>query len=165
MGQKRKRPVKNGGAPSSQICSNLSFRSDSAPSRGEPVQHPHPVISLYYRQVLTLRQFLLQQLPSTSKARRRRILSLKPSAAKTDGDENAAGQKPGSGQNPASLLDTTLVGVPKKPVPTVDNTRQRDFIAFTQSQERPQSTDTGAPCPQAEVILSFYSALLVPMSK
>jgi hypothetical protein len=150
MGHKRKRPVKND-PPSSQISSSRF----NLPSRGEPTHHPHPVISLYYPRVLTLRQFLLQHLPSSSKSRRRRILSLRGFAAD---NKNASDQRHDV-QSLANFLDTTLIGVPKESVPAVDSSRQRDFAAFSQSQDTSQSSDTGPSCPQSEVLtchLQFY---------
>lgn len=152
MGQKRKRPAKNRDAPSSQVCLT-SHASGCGPikarANGESTRHPHPVISLYYPQVSTLRQYLLQQLPSSSKLRRRRIRSFKAAPGAVAEDKSATDQL-------AILLDTTLVGVPKESVPAVDRSRQRSFAAFTQSQDRSQCTDTGPPCPQSEV-MSFYS--------
>lgn len=137
---KRKRPLKKRDPPPSQPCFTSCF-SPSAPSRGEQTHHPHPVISLYYNHVVTLRQYLLHQLPSSSKTRRRRIL------AKTLVDDRDAADRL------AHLLDTTLVGV-KDSIPPVDKSRHRDFTAFTQSQDRSQGTDTGAACPQSEVCYS-----------
>lgn len=162
MGQKRKRRVKNR-APTStpQIYPSSTtrrFRIKESPSRADQNDYRHPVISLYYPQVLTLRQYLLQQLPLTSKSRRRRILSLKapvaqPVAAdKSDGDHR---QHEEPAQIIANLLDTTLVGVPKEPLPTGDQIYRQDFVTFTQSQDRSQCTDTGPPCPQSEVISSY----------
>lgn len=155
MGQKRKRPVKHRDSPPSQTCltSRASgFRPIKAQANGEPIPHAHPVISLYYPQVLTLRQYLLQQLPSSSKLRRRRIRSFKAAAGAAAEDKNATDQL-------ANLLDTTLVGAPKESVPAVDRSRHRSFAAFTQSQDRSQCTDTGPPCPQSEVMsfnFAFY---------
>lgn len=159
MGQKRKRPVKNG-ASTSTSQSRLSsaagrFRTKQFPSHGDQIQHPHPVISLYYQQVLTLRQYLLQKLPLTSKSRRRRILSLKSPIAR----EKDHRQYEEPAQILANLLDTTLIGVPKEISPAGDQTRQLDFAAFTQSQDRSECTDTDPSCPQSEVMSTPFSRL------
>lgn len=145
MGKKRKRPIKSKGLAASSQTS-----STAAPGRFKPSvsaapnsqSTTHPVISLYYRQVLTLRQYLLNQLPISSKSRRRRIASL--SASSQDGPHCAA---------LSALLDSTLVGVLKERSPSVDSNRQREYRAFTQSQSRSilASTDTGPDCPQSEV--------------
>ncbi|OQE32998.1 hypothetical protein PENFLA_c001G08043 [Penicillium flavigenum] len=103
MGKKRKRPIKDRGPTSSShigiTTSPRRFRNPHAPiSLG--TETSHPVISLYYRQVVPLREYLLQQLPVTSKSRRRRILTLD---SREDQETNA------QSQTLAELLDSTLV--------------------------------------------------------
>ncbi|KAJ5902253.1 Telomere reverse transcriptase [Penicillium taxi] len=144
MGSKRKRPVKtHGPTPSSQtsITKTLGrFKSSKGPIVPKN-QTSHPLISLYYRNVLTLRQYLLDQLPRSSKLRRRRIASLEASAQ--------------SNVKPlATLLDSTLVGVLKKSPPELNSERQRGYLAFSQSQSRSilASTDSGPDSPQSEVV-------------
>lgn len=143
MGKKRKRP----GKAVRQAPTASSQPSNTSPRRFKPPKAPdarngqitHPVISLYYRELLTLRQYLLSHLPVSSKLRRRRIASLASSSAEPT--------------SLANLLDSTLVGVLKQSTPKVDSERQRDYRAFTQSQSRSilVSTDTGATSPQSEV--------------
>ena len=120
----------------------------------------HPVISLYYRQVLTLRQYLLCQLPLSSKVRRRRVASFgiapatgsiaSPATAK-NGDHHGPAD-PGLAHVPdlVRLLDTTLVGVLHELPETVSQERRRDLVAFTQSQSQSQS-QLGGTCAQSEV--------------
>ncbi|KAJ5757647.1 uncharacterized protein N7511_006341 [Penicillium nucicola] len=142
MGKKRKRPIKGRGPPSSHpsITSPRRFRNP-APSTGTI---NHPVISLYYRQVVTLREYLLLQLPVTSKSRRRRILT----------GSQAGELASETSQTLAHLLDSTLVGVLKESSPTLNSERQKEYLSFTQSQSRSilVSTDTGPTCPQSEVV-------------
>lgn len=149
MGKKRKRPGKSrqdrGPTAPSQPSITASpgrFKCPKAPAARND-QTSHPVISLYYREVLTLRHYLLRQLPISSKLRRRRIASLGSSTAAEHGET----------QPLAELLDATLVGVLKQPSPKIDSGRQRDYRAFTQSQSRSilVSTDTGPTSPQSEV--------------
>jgi len=62
----------------------------------------HAVLAQYYPQVYTLREYLLSKLPATSKARRKKIVSV--------------GKKPqsdGTTDGLASFLDSTLIGVLK----------------------------------------------------
>lgn len=144
MGKKRKRPQKpkNGPTPSSQTSITAApSRFESSKGSVARGNHTHPVISLYYRQVLSLRQYLLSQLPVTSKLRRRRITALRASPDRTNV------------QPLADLLDTTIVGLLKESSPTIDSQRQKDYRAFTQSQSRSVvvSTDTGPTSPQSEV--------------
>lgn len=143
---KRKRPGKAGrNGPTASSQSNTAspgrFKSLNAPDARNG-QITHPVISLYYREVLTLRQYLLSHLPVTSKLRRRRIASLATSKT-TDPSTRSL----------AELLGSTLIGVLKQSTPKVDSERQRDYHAFTQSQSRSilVSTDTGPSSPQSEV--------------
>lgn len=155
MGKKRKRPGKSRQEHSPTARSQPRITASASPgrlkypnppvTRNKPNHTAHPVISLYYREVLTLRHYLLRQLPTSSKSRRRRIASLGSSTVPEHGET-----KPLS-----DLLDATLVGVLKQPSPKVDSERQRDYRAFTQSQSRSVlvSTDTGPTSPQSEVWL------------
>jgi hypothetical protein len=86
----------------------------------------HSALSFCYSEVHTLRQFLLDSLPSTSRARRRKIAS--------------QGLDSGS-----YFLDTTLVGISGKAKPALEEERRRDFVAFTQSQQRSTHSSTGTP--------------------
>ncbi|KAJ5496602.1 reverse transcriptase [Penicillium fimorum] len=143
MGKKRKRPIKDRG-PTSHIGITTAprFRTTHAPI--SQTKTSHPVISLYYRQVVPLREYLLQQLPVTSKSRRRRILTLD---SREDQDANAS-------QTLAELLDSTLVGVLKESSPALNSERQKEYSSFNASQSRSilASTDTGPTCPQSEVV-------------
>jgi telomerase reverse transcriptase len=91
-----------------------------------------------------LREYLLQQLPVTSKSRRRRILTL---GSREDQDSNA------QSETLAELLDSTLVGVLKETSETLNSERRREYSSFNESQSRSilTSTDTGPTCPQSEV--------------
>lgn len=152
MGKKRKRPVKAcGPTAASQPSITASpgcFKAANAPASQDDQTTTHPVISLYYRQIFTLRQYLLRQLPTTSKLRRRRIALLYPSGSA------GKAEKGGDTVVPlADLLDSTLVGVLQEPSAKVNSDRKRDYQAFTQSQSRSilSSTDTGPTSPQSEV--------------
>ncbi|KAJ6013379.1 hypothetical protein N7540_007970 [Penicillium herquei] len=141
MGKKRKRSRKTEHTPASQTSITTGrFKSFHPIARDSHTTHP--VISLYYRQVFSLRQYLLNQLPTTSKLRRRRITSLRSSPDRSNI------------QPLVDLLDTTLVGVLNESSPTVQSERQKEYRAFTQSQSRSVlvSTDTGPTSPQSEVV-------------
>lgn len=143
MAKKRKRP---GHRPTSQPQTCISSSRRFNPAGRNP--HPtHPVISLYYRDVFTLRQYLLRRLPLSSKLRRRRIASLGVVAS------DAAATKDPISHPLVDLLDTTLVGVLKQPSPKLASERQQAYCAFTQSQSRSilVGTDTGPVAPQSEV--------------
>lgn len=86
----------------------------------------HNVLSFCYIEVHTLRRFLLDHLPPSSRARRRKI--------RTHGVENDS-----------NFLDTTLIGISITTRPALEEERQREFVAFTQSQERHSHTSSGVP--------------------
>ncbi|KAJ5729255.1 Telomere reverse transcriptase [Penicillium malachiteum] len=126
MGKNRKRSRKTEHKPASQTSITTGRFKSSYPI-AQDSHTTHPVISLYYRQVLSLRQYLLNQLPTTSKLRRRRITSLRSSSDRR---------------------------VLKESSPTVQSERQKEYRASTQSQSRSVlvSTDTGPTSPQSEVV-------------
>ncbi|MCJ1432065.1 hypothetical protein MMC27_001421 [Xylographa pallens] len=107
------------------------------------VHHPgvsrsHPVLSLYYAKVYSLRRYLLSKLPASAKSRRRKIASV----GKTRQDANDAvhqGIQTGHSKDHdtrwADLLDSVLVGVGVDREP--DSSRMKDFEVFSQ---RTQST-------------------------
>lgn len=95
----------------------------------------HPLLSLYYTRVLTLRDYLLWKLPPSSIIRRRNLV--KRNADSEGGDTTNAGLQ--------ATLDGTFVGILEETKPTVDAVRQRDFLAFTQSQQRASVTQHGSP--------------------
>ncbi|KAI9374345.1 hypothetical protein BJX61DRAFT_314572 [Aspergillus egyptiacus] len=152
MGKKRKRPLKNKTHGESK---QHPYRVDGSITPSEP-EVSHPVLSLYYYQVVTLRQYILQRIPRSSKSRRRRIAAVRSDNA-VDGSTDR-----GHGQDLAGLLDTTLVGIRDELSPTHCQERRRDFIAHTQAQVVSQlNTDTGPQSLQSEivdfVISSFFT--------
>lgn len=149
MGKKRKRPAK----PAADGLNTKRLKEEGASRRST---QSHPVLSRYYPWVVSLRQYLLHALPSTSKARRRRIASLgKPAHKKVE--KAANGDSDESDKELATLLDQTLIGVFKETTSAaVAQARQRDFAVFTQSEERSLlCTDTGPCSPQSEVRYSL----------
>ncbi|KAJ5915547.1 hypothetical protein N7466_011480 [Penicillium verhagenii] len=157
MGKKRKRPSKNCGPTSSQTSITAATGRFKSPKDSAARNNltTHPVISLYYHQVLTLRQYILSQLPLSSKSRRKRIKSLRSSPDRSHV------------QPLVDLLDSTLVGILKLPSPNVDSEWKRAFREFTQSQSRSVlvSTDTGPTSPQSEVVDFVISQLFKQSSK
>jgi hypothetical protein len=120
MRTKRKRTGETGTTAKRLKTSESAERS----TKFRPLSHK--VLSFCYSEVYPLRQFLLNSLPSTSRARRRKIAS--------HGLENGS-----------YFLDTTLVGISGKAKPALEEERRRDFAAFTQSQQRSTHSSTGTP--------------------
>ncbi|KAK1143635.1 Telomerase reverse transcriptase [Aspergillus melleus] len=135
MGKKRKRPVKDD-RPRDHLPKPSSPPSPSQEEIPEH-SHSHPVISLYYPRVVTLRQYLLKRIPVSSKSRRRRIAAVRNDLTLPDLKRSGL----------ATFLDTTLVGVLKdlSPISARNSTQTR-----TTSQL--DSTDTGATSAQEEVL-------------
>ncbi|PLB36621.1 telomerase reverse transcriptase [Aspergillus candidus] len=167
MGKKRKRPVKDGQfrpAGLSQPSSSTTAPETTVGSgNNEAVSKisgdssrllSHPVLTLYYNRVVSLRQYLLSQIPVASRSRRRRIASI--GSRTTRGIQ--VGNSNDSDNGLAAFLDTTLVGVLKETPPTISRERQRDLVAFSQSQSQSQSksqlsnSDSGSSCAQAEIV-------------
>ena len=133
MSKKRKRPSKG--------------RSSSSSKNHTQSILIHPVISLYYPKVLTLRQYLLCRLPASSISRRQRIQLLCPNVQQEPSlqyDTHAL----------SHLFDSTLVGLFNESSPTINQSRMIEFVTFSQSQDRRSSlpaTDRGPTCAQSEV--------------
>lgn len=87
------------------------------------------LLPLYYSRVVSLRQFLLSKLPTSSKFRRRRIISYGLDLELT--------------RNEPHFLDSTIVGVLRESSFAVDEERGRDFVAFTQSQLKSSRGSSG----------------------
>lgn len=91
-------------------------------------EHPHrihhDVLSSFYPRVCTLRNYLLDALPTTSRIRRRKL--------------TAFGK-----HDPLSVLDTCLVGVSRQPSLSVKESRKVDFVTFTQNSYRATNANTG----------------------
>jgi telomerase reverse transcriptase len=144
MGKKRKRPVKDDptrrSKPSKQPT-KVPLIPYSKPNDSNAVKFSHPVISQYYCQVVTLRQYILQRIPIPSKGRRRRIAGIRSDPTHLGTNEECL----------AHLLDTTLVGVRTELPLDQSEERRQDFIAYTQNQKTQIGTDTGPASPQSAV--------------
>ncbi|PGG99055.1 telomerase reverse transcriptase [Blastomyces parvus] len=158
MARKRKRPA-----------IDLPLPEFPKHARGENPQDGsiyHPVLSLYYPRVVTLRTFLYEQLPLSSKSRRKKVASLGLEKGDGSGQQplcpSLSPSKVGTGvertkeeiQAIAGTLDSTLVGILKEPDSVVNSSRQKEFAAFTQSQVRSslECTDIGATTSQSDIV-------------
>lgn len=120
MGRKRKRVAE---------CSTIAKRlkvSTSDANGGELGSISHKILSYSYSEVYTLRHFLVESLPSTSRTRRRNISTH-------------------TLENDSAFLDTTLVGRSRKTKPAQEEERHREFVAFSQSQRRSTHSSNGTP--------------------
>lgn len=92
----------------------------------------HPALSLYYRSILTLRDYLLTKLPTTSKTRRRKILSILPNADNFHPDDEDISTLSQDRHCLSRLLHNTLVCKVHEQTPRPESSRMRDFEAFSQ---------------------------------
>lgn len=89
----------------------------------------HAVLSHYYPRVMTLRTFLLSELPAT---RQKRLAKAGLASGKRDSQEN--------------FLDETLVGVLSKTSTNAAKLREQEFLTFTQDPQRSnESNAEGTP--------------------
>ena len=87
------------------------------------------LLAQYYCPVLTLREYLLSKLPSTSKVRRKKIRSCGCKSQRGVGEDE---------RELSSFLDQTLVGVSRHDL-SADNRRQQ-WTAFSQRADESVST-------------------------
>ena len=115
--------------------------ADDQPTKATTVNATHPVLQRLYPEVLTLRQYLLSRLPSSSKNRYRKLSQL--GHAIPAGDKNTADDLDNA---VVQLLDSALVCTPgvqleKDNTTSFSEEREKDIEAFT--QQRSQSTPGG----------------------
>lgn len=101
---------------------------------GATVTHVgHALLPQYYSESQTLRHYVLSQLPSSSRLRRRKIASV--------GLDVPSPEKPGTDDELAlgELLDSTIVGR-RHPVGDIDGHRWRQWAAFSQKGDESDVT-------------------------
>lgn len=137
MARKRKRPARD-----------ASFDERPCKRRAAAVTDAHhPVLSLYYPKLLSLRQYLLGKMSSHSKARRRRIAALSTRPSACGRDDSVADVEP----ELAKLLDSTLVGVCGALAGQAGHI-QADVATISQHQANSTcGSSTAGACSQSEV--------------
>lgn len=120
------------------------------------LQVKHAVLNQYFIQLLTLRDYVLQELPTTSRIRRKRIASVglvqSPEIEVSD-IERSVGE----------LLDSTLVGLTGQAKPAPDSSRLEKWASFTQKGDESYVTLSdglaGAAYSQSDVgfQMAFYA--------
>ena len=134
--RKRNRPPKVDEGSRKRVCRNAN--------NSTPIATSHPTLSLYYPQILTLRDYLLSKLPPSSKSRRRKIANIKKGAgprstvrqsSKSSHEESSQSSQGGHFDEHASLvrlLDRHLVCRRHHVHQPAWQTRGKDFQAFSQ---------------------------------
>lgn len=128
----------------------LSKKSDTSESAVR-----HAVLSCYYPQVYTLREYLLSKLPASSKTRRKKINSVRCVGGLT----KVVGENLNGEAALAHLLDQTLVGILPHEAPS-RNQRLREWESFSQRAETSDATNGSSfgegRCSQSEVCVFFH---------
>lgn len=96
----------------------------------------HDLLAQYYPKILTLRQYLLDHLPTSSKLRRRKIEALGTNVSAAD--EAERDNEDSVRVQLAKLLDTTLVGLhacPEEVVKARLKSRLQQWIEYSQKDD------------------------------
>ena len=112
--------------PHKEVCKRAKIRGEIITAVN------HPTLSLYYRNILTLKDYLLLKLPATSKARRRRIASTVPDTPnfhRIDEEINTLSQ---DRHSLSRLLTDTLICTVHEHIPEPEPSRIKDLAAFSQ---------------------------------
>ena len=120
----------------------------------------HPALGLYYRNILTLRDYLLSRLPSASKARRRKIASILPDTASFhhhDGEPSTMSQ---DGHSLSKLLNSTLVCTVNEQALRPEPSRIKDFEAFSQRTSPTAGSSTGGSTSSLSDLVDYAISLL-----
>ncbi|KAL8370639.1 hypothetical protein RB595_000827 [Gaeumannomyces hyphopodioides] len=98
------------------------------PAADTPTPPTHAVLSQYYVRLQTLRDHVLESLPSSSKLRRRKIASL----GKAAHDDNNRRQSSDLEMHVAHLLDSTIVATSRDSKPARADSRWNQWLNFSQ---------------------------------
>ncbi|KAF2684833.1 hypothetical protein K458DRAFT_27426 [Lentithecium fluviatile CBS 122367] len=142
---------------SAHVGGRTPKRARDAADQSAPATTPgveHPVLSRLYPHVASLRHYLLSQLPSSSKNRRRKLTQLGLQHQSQD-----ATAPRGIDIELGELLDSTLVGVVPKAADEVARKeaareRDRDLESFSQQLPPGTTASTSKPgyLPQSEIV-------------
>lgn len=120
----------------------------------------HPALGLYYRNVLTLRDYLLSKLPTTFKTRRRKIVSILPETAHFHHEDEETSTLSQNGQRLSKLLNNTLVCTVHEQTPRSDSSRIVDFEAFSQHFSPTAGSSIGGSTSSLSDLVDFAIWLL-----
>lgn len=146
--RKRHRPHKLDEGSRKRVCDDTN--------KPTPIAASHPTLSLYYPQILTLRNYVLSRLPASSKSRRRKVASIETQVSARSTVVDCVRPSQGSDYddetNLAKLLDRTLVCLTPHGSRLAWKTREKDFQAFSQKHDgADESSLLEGNTPQSEV--------------
>jgi telomerase reverse transcriptase len=113
----------------------------------------HSLLSQYYNEVLTLREYLVSKLPVSSKVRRKKVNSIGRSRQYTGNGDEAAEARIGR------YLDETLVGQIHTSVHSPSHERLKEWTSFSQRADVSEMTvgGSGEFC-QSEVSVPMFKS-------
>ena len=120
----------------------------------------HPALGLYYRSILTLRDYLLSRLPTTSKSRRRKLLSTFPGRPDIQCSNAETSTLSEDGQSLYKLLNNTLVCTIDEQPPRPISPRIKDFEVFSQHLSLTAGSDTSGSTSSLSDLVDFAIWLL-----
>lgn len=131
------RKRKHSAAQEVALCSTPAKKRTHRSRDQAPASHciKHAVLSQYFFRILTLRDYVLQSLPSTSKVRRKTLASI---GLQMSADAEGINTEHSVG----SLLDTTLVGLAQHPAGEPNN-HQHQGTNWTQTADESYITLSG----------------------
>lgn len=167
--RKRHRPHKSDEGSRKRVCDRTN--------RPTPIAASHPTLSLYYPQILTLRDFVLSRLPASSKSRRRKVAGIKEeistpcTSVASVGLRHLECPQSSEGCNEdeeenllAKLLDSTLVCVRPREPRLTSQSREKDFQAFSQQNDgADESSLLEGNTPQSEVNHRIFTRSRLPL--
>ena len=115
----------------------------------------HPALDLYYRNILTLRDYLLSKLPATSKARRRKIVSVLPDRAPLHHHDEGPSTLSPERHRLSKLLNNTLVCTVHEQTPRPEYARIKDFEAFSQHASPTAASSVGGSTSSLADLVDF----------
>ena len=120
----------------------------------------HPALGLYYRSILTLRDYLLSRLPTTSKSRRRKLLSTFPGRPDMQCSNVETSTLSEDGQALHQLLNNTLVCTIDQQPPRPTCSRMKDFEVFSQHLSLTAGSNTSGSTSSLSDLIDFAIWLL-----
>lgn len=120
----------------------------------------HPALGLYYRNILTLRDYLLSKLPTTSKVRRRKIVSILPDVADCHHNNKKTETLSQDRHCLSKLLYNTLVCTVHEQTPRLESSRIEDYEAFSQHVTSTVASSIGGSTTSLSDLVDFAIWLL-----
>ena len=120
----------------------------------------HPTLSLYYRNIFTLKDYLLSKLPITSKVRRRKIASILPDTVNVDQEDGETSTLRQERHCLSKVLNSTLVCTVDEQTPQFRPSRVKEFETFSQHVNPTAGSSIGGSTTSISDLVDFVIRLL-----